>query len=195
MEYKNFQCWLQSSVCKSKLTRGEIAKRIGMPKTHMNNLWNGETPSRYQVNKLATFFGIEPDTLFDIIRESNRPNNGKIEKGFEPFRPNKPSAPEGTPFKPNCKTPLKPVNGRPCVLTGKPNPERAHYTGMMQHLFGKGKSSKCDNLFVAEINKEKHKEFDQPNEKKDLQASHDFMVAILLTIKRKVELGLIVIKG
>ena len=65
----------------------------------------------------------------------------------------------------------------------------------MQHLFGKGLSEKSDNLFVAEVSHEKHMEFHDPKTRKSMERSHEFIVAILLTIKRKVENGQIIFKS
>ena len=190
-----FHDWLQETIRDSGMVRKEIAKLAGIPKNHLDAWCTGASfPSNYEISRLSKALNIDEMEIDDAI-------NGKHEPKLEPiaqhpgFVPSDPTAAGGTPFKPNNETPLKPINGRTCILTGLPNPENAHYTGYLQDLFGKGMSEKCDNLFVAEINKKKHQEFDQPKERKDLQASHDFMAAILLTIKRKVELGLIEIKG
>ena len=187
----NFDEWIQEKIRDSGHTRKEIAKMAGIPKNQFDDICKGKEPSRYQVQRLSKILNIDSDEIFCIISE-------KIEVKIKPIKVNAEvdlsSKQSSNQNKNDYKTPLQPIIDKTCILTGKPNPERAHYTGIMQHLFGAGRSEKCDNLFVAEICQEKHIEFDQPKERKSLQASHDFMVAILLTIKRKVENGQILIK-
>ncbi len=186
----NFSDWLQDQILRSGHTRKEFAKLAGIPKRRMDEFCNGMCPSSFESMKVSKALGIGFDEIEDVI--------GGKEPSLDPVNSHpvadlkSKQAPDQ--LKSDYKTPLQPIKEKTCVLTGQPNPERCHYTGIMQHLFGKGRSEKVDNLFIAEICHEKHVEFDQPKERKDLQASHDFMVAILLTIKRKLENGQIIFK-
>lgn len=191
----SFHIWLQNTIRDSGMSRGDVAKAAGIPKTQLDALWIGHVgPSNYQMSRLCKVLQTDEMEVLRLI-------NGKHEPNLQPivqrpvFDSSMKTAAGGSQLKNTHKTPLKPINGRTCVITGKPNPERAHYTGQAQFILGKGLSEKCDNLFVAEIDRELHQKFDQPESRKSLEASHDFLVAILLTIKRKVELGLIEIKG
>ncbi len=184
----NFSDWLQDQILKTGKTRKEVAKLAGIPKRRMDEFCNGMCPSSFESKKLSKALTIGFNEIEDMISGNNKlnlaPVKGYFKSDFSQTAPNQ--------IKSDYKTPLQPVKVNTCVLTGKPNPERCHYTGIMQHLFSKGMSEKCDHLFVAEICREKHIEFDQPKERKSLQASHDFIVAILLTIKRKAENGQII---
>lgn len=182
----NFSDWLQDQILRSGKTPKEIAQLMkGFPKRRLDEIRNGMCPSSYEVIQLSKALGTSPDEMEDVI--------GGKEPNLEPVNSHPvadlKSKQVPDQLKSDYKTPLQPIKDKTCVLTGQPNPERCHYTGIMQHLFGKGVSEKVDNLFIAEICHEKHVEFDQPKERKDLQASHDFMVAILLTIERKLENG------
>lgn len=190
----NFSDWLQDQILKSGKTRKEIAKLAGIPKNQFDSFCNGTLPTRYQVSKLSSALNVDKDEMHDILTDIVTVKNMVIEKIKNPIHPITDFKSKQAPnqLKSDYKTPLQPIKEKTCVITGKPNPERCHYTGIMQAAFGKGLSEKCDNLFVAEICREKHIEFDQPKERKSLQASHDFLVAILLTIKRKAENGQII---
>jgi len=185
----NFSDWLQDQILRLGHTRKEIAQLMDrFPKRRLDEICNGMCPSSYEVAQLSKVLNTSVDEMEDMI--SGKESTLKpIDSHFKTDLPQK-TAPNQ--LKSDYKTPLQPIKDKTCVLTGQPNPERCHYTGMMQAAFGKGLSEKCDNLFIAEICKEKHIEFDQPKERKDLQASHDFMFAILLTIKRKLENGQII---
>ena len=188
----NFSDWLQDKILKSGKTRKEVAKLASIPKNQVDMICNGIEPTPYHMHKLSRALDIDVNEMVDIVskKESTLRPIKRQSKTDLPLK----QAPNQ--LKSEYKTPLQPILDKTCVLTGKLNPERCHYTGIMQSAFGKGLSEKCDNLFVAEICHEKHLEFDQPKEKKSLQASHDFMVAILLTIKRKAENGQIIfVKG
>lgn len=188
----NFSDWLQDQILKSGNTRKELAKLAGIPKNQLDSFCNGTLPSKYQVSKLSSALNIDEDEMLGILSDITCGTGMKIEPVKSHFNPDLSHKTAPNQLKSDYKTPLQPIKDKTCVITGKLNPERAHYTGIAQALFGKGLSEKCDNLFVAEICREKHIEFDQPKERKSLQASHDFLVAILLTIKRKAENGQII---
>lgn len=185
----NFTDWLLDQILRSGHTRKEIAKLMdGFPKRRLDEICKGMCPSSYEVIQLSKVLNASVDEMEGLI-SGKEPTLKPVDSHF---KTDLPQTPAPNQLKSDYKTPLQPIKDKTCVLTGKSNPERCHYTGILQAEFGKGMSEKCDNLFIAEICKEKHTEFDQPKERKSLQASHDFMHAILLTIKRKAENGQII---
>jgi len=187
----DFGNWLTEKIRDSRNTRQEIAKLSGIPKNKLNLLCSGSLPSPYQSKKLSKALNIGFDEIEDMVsgggNQSLNPvkSHSKVDLSSKTV-PNQ--------IKSDYKTPLQPIKDKTCVITGRPNPVRAHYDGPAQHIFGKGLSVKSDNLFVAEIDHELHMEYHDPKEPKSIERSHDFLVAILLTIKRKAENGQIIFK-
>ena len=71
-----------------------------------------------------------------------------------------------------------------CQHCGRHGPVVAcHYTGLMQHQLGKGRGIKVDDCFVADLCQYCHSMFDNPEFRKSVGMSHDFMFAILKTVK------------
>ena len=182
----NFSDWLQDQILRSGHTRKEIAQLMDrFPKRRLDEICNGLCPSSYEVMQLSKVLNTSVDEMEGLI-SGKEPSLKPVDSHFKNDLPSK-QAPNQ--LKSDYKTPLQPIKDKTCVITGKLNPERAHYDGPMQHLFGAGVSEKCDNLFVAEICAELHREYHNPKEPKSIERSHDFLVAILLTIKRKLENG------
>jgi hypothetical protein len=182
--------WLQETILKKNIDPRGLARETGLPKHLIDSFRKGEIlPNSFQMEKIRKALGISIGDMPDFsIKKSSklvpvREHESGIKK--ETVKNN---------IKSNHKTPLQPIIDNTCVLTGAKNVERCHYDGPMQHLFGKGMSEKCDNLFVAEVSHEKHMEFHDPKTRKSIERSHEFLVAILLTIKRKVENGQIIFK-
>ncbi len=186
----NFSDWLQDQIIKSGKTRKEIAKLANMPKREMDDICNGGIPKYHRLKWIASALNLTVYEIEDALLESKNSNLEPV-VNVHPIADFK-SKQAPNQLKSDYKTPLQPIKVKTCVITGKPNPERAHYDGPAQHHFGKGMSQKCDNLFVAEISSELHREYHNPKEPKNIERSHDFLVAILLTIKRKAENGQII---
>ncbi len=186
-----FTDYLLDQILRSGHSRKEIAQLMpNFPKRRLDEICNGLCPSSHEVMQLSRALNVSVDEMEDLI-------SGK-ESTLEPVKSHfKADLTQNTApnqLKSDYKTPLQPIKDKTCVISGTPNPERAHYDGPMQHLFGAGTSEKCDNLFVAEISRELHLEYHNPKEPKSIERSHDFLVAILLTIKRKLENGQIIFK-
>ena len=58
----------------------------------------------------------------------------------------------------------------------------AHYTGIRQHSYGKGRSLKGSDIAVAFLCCDCHKYFDQPTERKSIERSEEFLHCIMLTL-------------
>ena len=94
------------------------------------------------------------------------------------------------------RRPLVSAKERGCVLCGSfNNVQRAHYTGIDQHRLGKGLATKCDHLFTADLCIDCHQRFDQPKERKSLDLDSEMKLAILLTIKRDLDQGVMEYTG
>jgi hypothetical protein len=186
----NFHDWLQQTILDKKIDPRVLARETALPKHLIDSFRKGEMlPNRFQAEKIRKAVDALVEDMPDFsVKKTSKP---------EPVRDHKSGIkrePAKNRIKNNHKTPLQPIVDNTCVLTGSKNAERCHYDGPMQHLFGKGMSEKCDNLFVAEVSHEKHMEFHDPKTRKSIERSHEFLVAILLTIKRKVENGQIIFK-
>ena len=74
----------------------------------------------------------------------------------------------------------------------------AHYTGMRSHAFGKGTGHKCHDLFVADLCHKCHKAFDEGGAGSyeiRIDKSEQFLYLICQTLLRRVDQGVITIKG
>lgn len=170
------------------VTRGELAKGARIPKGKLDKIFAGyEQPSNFELKMIAMVLEVDLEHIHGL-------NGTEPKQKVEPLRftPNtKRSAPSGTKNAPLLKT-----EGHGCLICGKPVAGNAHYTGMLQMLFGKGIAEKCHNLLVALLCDECHKMFDSiAHGRKSLEASHEFMKCILLSLIRRYEAGEIIIKA
>lgn len=83
------------------------------------------------------------------------------------------------------------ADGQPCVRCGANDGTvvAAHYTGLRQHRFGKGRGRKCSDLLVADLCARCHQRFDVDIQRKSVEQSEDFLTCVLLTIIRRTENG------
>jgi hypothetical protein len=63
----------------------------------------------------------------------------------------------------------------------------AHYTGLRQHQYGKGKGIKGSDIIGAHLCYACHTELDQPQQRKSVEASEEFLHCVALTLIRLVE--------
>jgi len=75
----------------------------------------------------------------------------------------------------------------------------AHYTGLRSHLLGKGKGIKSHDLMVADLCFKCHHAFDVDYDgssfEKKIDLSEQFLYLIARTLLRRVEQGIITVKG
>ncbi len=88
---------------------------------------------------------------------------------------------------------LKAAKDQSCVRCGADDGTivGCHYTGLRQHIYGKGRGIKCHDLCVADLCSECHVFFDQPTERKSIESSEDFQHCIILTMVRRFEQGVL----
>jgi hypothetical protein len=86
---------------------------------------------------------------------------------------------------------LNGARGQPCVRCGANDGTvvSAHYTGLRQHLYGKGRGIKGSDVLVADLCRVCHEHFDQPQERKSIEASEAFLHCIAMTLIRRAEAG------
>lgn len=91
----------------------------------------------------------------------------------------------------------KAADGQSCVRCGVNDGTvvLAHYTGLRQHTYGKGRGTKGDDLVAAELCRDCHEDFDRPGERKSVEASEEFLHCVVLTQRRWYERGLMKLKG
>lgn len=82
---------------------------------------------------------------------------------------------------------LDAAEGQSCVRCGKQDGTivGCHYTGLRQHTYGKGRGIKCSDAATADLCMECHAYFDQPQQRKSVDASEEFLHCIMLTIIRR----------
>ena len=87
--------------------------------------------------------------------------------------------------------------GQPCVRCGSADGTvvAAHYTGLRQHAYGKGRGIKCDDTVSAELCQACHQWFDAPAQRKSIEASEEFLHCVVLTNRHRYDRGLISVKG
>lgn len=85
------------------------------------------------------------------------------------------------------------AQGQPCVRCGRHDGTvvAAHYCGIRQHWYGKGRGLKPHDIATADLCMVCHQWFDQPTERKSIERSEDFLHCILLTIMRRLEDGVL----
>ena len=75
----------------------------------------------------------------------------------------------------------------------------AHYTGLRGHLLGKGKGIKCHDLMIADLCHKCHYKFDVGYDgssfEKKIDLSEQFLYLIAQTLLRRVDQGIITVKG
>jgi|TARA_B100001094_G_scaffold163125_1_gene157873 hypothetical protein len=75
----------------------------------------------------------------------------------------------------------------------------AHYTGLRGHLLGKGKGIKCHDLMIADLCYKCHHSFDVGYDgssfEKKIDLSEQFLYLIAQTLLRRVDQGIITVKG
>lgn len=78
---------------------------------------------------------------------------------------------------------LKAACGAPCMCCGAQSQTvvGAHYTGLRQHDFGKGRGIKCSDSYCAFLCIDCHRLFDNPEQHKSIEASEAFLLAIVKT--------------
>lgn len=82
----------------------------------------------------------------------------------------------------------------PCVRCGSMwRVCSAHYTGLRQHQYGRGKSIKGHDCLTAWLCQDCHNYFDQPKNHKSLEISEDFLHCIALTLVRRMQRGVLVV--
>lgn len=94
---------------------------------------------------------------------------------------------------------LKASNGRSCVRCGAFNETVvfAHYTGLQQHRFGKGRGIKCHDCCGADLCSNCHRYFDEyqgadGSYTKKIELSEEFLTCCMLTMIRNFQEGVIV---
>lgn len=89
------------------------------------------------------------------------------------------------------------AHGQPCAHCGSNDGTTvlAHYTGLRQHAYGKGRGQKADDHMAAELCADCHAYFDAPANRKSEAASEAFLHAIAVTWRRWIDDGLITITG
>jgi hypothetical protein len=88
---------------------------------------------------------------------------------------------------------LHAANGESCIRCGTDDGTivSAHYTGIRQHTYGKGRGIKCDDLATADLCQACHTYFDQPAQRKSIETSEEFLHCIVMTIIRRVKAGVL----
>ena len=104
---------------------------------------------------------------------------------------------------------LEAARDQSCVCCGSQDGTvvGCHYTGIRQHLFGKGRGIKCHDVCVADLCSKCHAKFDgmdvskfasetgagagERNYMRKIDASEQFMYLVLQTLVRRIEQGLV----
>jgi len=101
---------------------------------------------------------------------------------------------------------------RECVRCGSGNAEPAHYTGVRQGAFGKGRGIKCSDFAIADLCHDCHQKFDdysisvpelavaeeslssrEFNYIRKVFISEEFLYYVFLTLHRRLEEGEIIV--
>jgi len=67
----------------------------------------------------------------------------------------------------------------------------AHYTGLRQHIYGKGTRIKGSDILTADLCRDCHIYFDNPDERKSIRRSEEFLNCIAITLMRRLEQGVL----
>lgn len=88
---------------------------------------------------------------------------------------------------------LQASKGRPCVRCNRQDGTvvRAHYTGLRQHSYGKGKGIKGSDHISADLCRECHEFYDRPQQRKNVDASEEFLHYCMMSLWRDFEEGII----
>ena len=87
-----------------------------------------------------------------------------------------------------CKDYLALAREQSCVLCGSHHGVvSAHYTGLRQHSYGKGRGIKGNDLLTAHLCQSCHGKFDNPLIRKSIETSEEFLHAIALTLMRNTD--------
>lgn len=85
-------------------------------------------------------------------------------------------------------------NGMPCIRCGRTDTViPAHYTGIRQLAFGKGKGIKCHDCCTADLCQDCHAYFDQPEQRKSIEASEEFLFLIMMSTVRRFNRGVLIV--
>jgi hypothetical protein len=68
----------------------------------------------------------------------------------------------------------------------------AHYTGFRQIPYGKGTGHKVHDLITAWLCLTCHQHFDQPQQRKSIEASEEFLHLVTLTNCKRFQMGMLV---
>lgn len=77
---------------------------------------------------------------------------------------------------------------KPCIRCGKRGCEPAHYSGLYSDQLGKGGGQKAFDV-AADLCRECHRYFDLYVDGNDDRRAAEFMLLILLTLRRNLEMG------
>lgn len=83
------------------------------------------------------------------------------------------------------------ARGQPCACCGVEDDTicLAHYTGIRQHSFGKGRGIKGSDIAAAPLCALCHARFDQPKERKSVEMSEEFLYLIVMNLIQAAEAG------
>ena len=83
------------------------------------------------------------------------------------------------------------ANGQACVRCGEQETVvAAHYTGLRQHTYGKGRGLKPDDIVTADLCVNCHAWLDSPK-RKSIERSEEFQHLILMTLRRRIADGVL----
>lgn len=90
---------------------------------------------------------------------------------------------------------LAAAEGRPCTNCGVRDDTvvRAHYTGLRQHIYGKGKGIKGHDHIAADLCGKCHRTFDQYKQplSSKIDMSEQFLHCVVMTLTRDIEEGIL----
>jgi len=162
-----------------------IAKQIpNLSTPQVREVFETESPDLRQLHSVMNFLGVKEDLQPAIATLSTgQPSRSKkakkqvIERLREQVKEHQ------------DKSTLKLAKGESCVRCGSMDGTvvSCHYTGIRQHLLGKGTGQKCHDLASAFLCSTCHAEMDQPKERKSVEASEEFLYCIVQTLIRKAE--------
>jgi len=91
------------------------------------------------------------------------------------------------------RTYLADAEGRECIrcFMNQDTIRAAHYNGLRQHLFGKGRGVKCADVVVADLCADCDAEFSEGKNggSKSIERSEEFEFLVIMTLLRRLENG------